>query len=101
MLGDFLHNTRSALDHLVYDLVIISGGTVHSRHQFPIYTSMQGWQQGVVNSPPANSCLGFIDPSHVAFIESVQPYQATTGIKSLEVLRRFSKLTSIALSIVP
>jgi hypothetical protein len=89
MLGDFLHNTRSALDHLVSALVVVSGGTVHHRHQFPICDTPQRWRQRVVQPSPTASWLGFIDPSHIAVIEAVQPYQAT-GLKSLLVLQRFS-----------
>lgn len=89
MLGDFLHNTRSALDHLISALVLVSGGTVHRRHQFPICDTPQGWQQRVVQPSPTASWLGFIDPSHVAVIETVQAYQAT-GLKSLLILQRFS-----------
>lgn len=46
-LGDFLHNTRSALDHLVSALVVASGGTVTNRHQFPICDAVQQWQSRV------------------------------------------------------
>lgn len=90
ILGDFLHNTRSALDYLVGALVTASGGTVHDQHQFPICDAATDWQKQVVQPKPSRSRLGFIDPSHAAIIESIQPYQAVTGLKSLLTLRRFS-----------
>jgi hypothetical protein len=90
MLGDFLHNTRSALDHLVCALVVVSGGTVRSRHQFPICDTPRDWERDVGRPPRNSGRLGSIDPSHVAIIESMQPYQATTGLPSLRILRDFS-----------
>lgn len=35
--GDVLHNTRSALDHLVYQLVIANGNTPSSATMFPVF----------------------------------------------------------------
>jgi hypothetical protein len=90
MLGDFLHNTRSALDHLVSALVVVSGGTVTNRHQFPICDTLQQWQSRVAQASQAQNWLGSVDPSHVAVIETLQPYQPTTGLKSLATLARFS-----------
>ncbi len=39
IVGDFVHNIRSALDHLLCQLVILSGVTPDNGHQFPIFTS--------------------------------------------------------------
>jgi len=36
IVGDCLHNLRSALDHLAYQLVRVSGGTPNIHTQFPI-----------------------------------------------------------------
>jgi hypothetical protein len=91
ILGDFLHDTRSALDHLVHELVVLAGGTPHNRHQFPILDAKGDWKGKVVQ--PGKKGLGmldFIDPAHVAVIESLQPYTPTTGLKSLALLRDFS-----------
>jgi len=37
LLGDWAHNLRSALDHLMWQLVILYGGTPNRRTQFPIF----------------------------------------------------------------
>ena len=39
MVGDFLHNARSALDHLAWQLVILDGGTPGEHTQFPVRES--------------------------------------------------------------
>jgi hypothetical protein len=90
VLGDFLHNARSVLDHLVCALVAASGATVTASHQFPICSSAQQWRRQVTNARPDKSRLGFIDLRNVAVIESLQPYQPGTGLISLLVLQRFS-----------
>jgi hypothetical protein len=39
IVGDFIHNLRSALDHLAWQLVLFSGNAPGDRTQFPIFTS--------------------------------------------------------------
>jgi hypothetical protein len=89
VLGDCVHNARGALDHLVAALVIIAGGTVGNRHQFPICRSREDWQSQVTPTH-GNGRLELIEPTHVAVIEAVQPYQKGTGFPSLLTLQRFS-----------
>jgi hypothetical protein len=42
LLGDFLHNLRSALDHLAWQLVLVNGSTPGKRTGFPIYHPFGG-----------------------------------------------------------
>jgi hypothetical protein len=85
MLGDVCHNMRSALDHLVAALV--PAGQVQRHHQFPILPTALNWANEM-NKP--KNMLQHVDPSHVAIIESAQPYMANTGLPGLAVLHRFS-----------
>ncbi len=39
VVGDVIHNLRSALDHLAWQLVILDGGQPNDSTQFPIYES--------------------------------------------------------------
>src|SRR3989304_6763196 len=39
IVGDILHNIRSALDHLVWQLVLRDGHEPTTRNEFPIYES--------------------------------------------------------------
>ena len=85
VLGDACHNMRGALDHLIASLV--PAGQVHNRHQFPIFNSRQSWQSEFRKS---KTMLDFVAPAYKLLIESLQPYQPNTGMKRLELLRRFS-----------
>jgi hypothetical protein len=89
VLGECVHNARGALDHLVAALVTTAGGTVNNRHQFPICRQPKEWQRQVTPKR-GYGMLDFIEPAHVAIIESVQPYQVDTGFPSLLTLQRFS-----------
>jgi hypothetical protein len=87
MLGDVCHNMRSALNHLVCALVPV--GQVHRRHQFPIFDTPHSWKSEFGGTKP-EKMLDFIDPTHFALIESVQPFQQGTGMQRLSLLERFS-----------
>jgi hypothetical protein len=43
--GDFLYNTRAALDHLVWDLVISCSNYPTRRNAFPLFDSPQRWER--------------------------------------------------------
>ena len=44
LVGDAAHNLRTALDHLIYQLIDIKGGTVTNRTAFPIAKSPQAYE---------------------------------------------------------
>ena len=91
-VGEILHNARGALDHLVAQLVLLAGGTIHTRHQFPIVKCEDEWDRQVVE-PPKNGkrgMLDFVTPAHIAAIKGFQPNTPTTGKPSLATLQRFS-----------
>ena len=70
VLGDAIHNLRSALDHLVFQLAVVhTGETVrHERRiQFPIVTSSTKFADEVGRR------LAEVNPVHVRTIESFQP----------------------------
>lgn len=91
-LGDVVHNTRSALDHLVYQLVLLAEATPHKSHQFPIVDHPNDWEGKVVKplQQKRRGQLDFIDPTQVAIIQSLQPYVPASGVPRLAMLRRFS-----------
>jgi hypothetical protein len=91
-LGDVVHNIRSALDHLVYQLVGLAQAKAHTSHQFPIVDHPNDWMGKVVDPPlqGRRGQLDFIDPGLVAMIEALQPYKPTTGLPRLTIIRRFS-----------
>ena len=86
--GDFVHNLRSALDHIVYALVVESSG------QLPTSRSIQ-WP---VLEAPNESCLkrqinGASEGASI-LIESLQPYNSPCPLKQNH-LWRLSKLDII------
>lgn len=92
-LGDVIHNARSALDHLVYQLVLLAGGVHHDAHQFPILDKPQDWVRRVQKPPKGRrGLLDFIDPTHITSIKLLQPYEPATGLPRLGVLRDFSNI---------
>jgi hypothetical protein len=44
-IGDYLYNTRAALDHLVWDLVIASGNQPTRRNAFPLFDDPARWER--------------------------------------------------------
>jgi len=86
LLGDACHNLRCALNYLLCALV--PPGQVHCRHQFPISDTAHSWKSEL-GRKNGDMMLDFVDPAHVALIESVQPYQPH-GVQRLSTLERFS-----------
>jgi hypothetical protein len=80
-LGDFAHNARSALDHLVCRFVDPASLRDDLPNAFPIYTSREAFVQDLtprVAKRARRALLRGIEPSSLQWqlIESVQPYQA-------------------------
>src|SRR5262245_39908203 len=70
ILGDAIHNLRSALDHLTFQLAVAyTGGALQheARIQFPIAATSIEFQK-------AQRRLAEVSPVHVKTIESFQPY---------------------------
>ena len=89
ILGDYLHNLRSALDHLICRLVERTGGKVTQGTQFPIFDSPPKDRRGQRSPLRIN---GGVDPNVLALVESLQPYTRGEGALShpLSILRHLS-----------
>jgi hypothetical protein len=59
-LGDFLHNMRSALDHMIYAIAAENGHPDPDNTQFPIYDALAKWVQDIEKRDPS------LKPSPVA-----------------------------------
>jgi hypothetical protein len=95
MLGDAVHNFRSALDHLVWQLILLNTGKDGTtENQFPIAsTGAQYWSKGKNDSPSLRSRrLKGVSEKHRIMIDRVQPYRTNEPgkIESLEALRDLS-----------
>jgi len=74
LVGDVVHNMRSALDHLVYQLALIntSGNVARpDRTQFPISDTRDRFEHATATD------LAEVAPNHRAIIEGFQPYHPT------------------------
>jgi hypothetical protein len=78
--GDIVHNLRSALDHLVWQLVIAEGSEPGKWNSFPIYTDSDAFTRDVRcrKKKRGPGPLAGIDPKGDAwaFIEELQPYNS-------------------------
>jgi hypothetical protein len=95
LLGDGIHNLRSALDHLVWQLVALDTGKEPSTdNQFPICDSGGAyWSIGRKGQPSTRDFrLRGLSADHLAVIDSCQPYRSYTPGKQhpLSALRELS-----------
>jgi hypothetical protein len=68
IIGDILHNLRSALDHLVWQLVLFNGADPTTRNQFPIESGEQRFAKA------ARRMLAGVAEHHIEQIKGVQPF---------------------------
>lgn len=72
LAGEALYQLRSALDHVVHQLVILNGQghmlPASRRHQFPIFETSQGYQTR------ARAMIAGVSAAVAEVIESEQPY---------------------------
>jgi hypothetical protein len=90
-IGEFLHDLRSALDNLVWQLVLLNGETPGHSNQFPIYTAPP--QPGRMEAR-----LSGVRADHAAVIDELQPYhgehvhrQIKAALGSLVLLSNIDK----------
>jgi hypothetical protein len=71
ILGDLVHNLRSALDHLVWQLVLANGAEPvrgNPGNQWPIVLRAENWER------TAQTRLAGVDDAHQATIRTAQPF---------------------------
>ena len=87
-LGEILYNLRSALDHLVWQLVLANGQKPGNHNAFPIVNKQCDWQGAT-----SQKKLKGVTPKVKAMIERLQPY--TGGINLLFDVSAFWTLHSL------
>jgi hypothetical protein len=85
-ISDAIHNTRAALDYLVYQLAKLDSGQFQSGTQFPI-------EDHKMATAPGGNKIGFditkkkllkgLNPDHISRIEDLQPYKGVNWTKNL------------------
>ncbi len=76
LIGEFLHDLRSSLDHLAWQLVLHNGGQPTEETKFPILKV--GPTPNKKGHEPPLHIAGGVSPEALALIESAQPYQLGT-----------------------
>ncbi len=73
MLGECVHNLRSALDHLVCQLTLLNGGTIEdcAQTQYPIASKGEAQFEAM-----ANRRIPGLSKRHRAMVKMTQPYKA-------------------------
>jgi len=79
IVGDVMHNLRSALDYIVAQLTLASGAALR-RQQFPIYALRSSYvrDQGTPDHPKKAHAIQGV-ACGLTDIEAVQPYHLTDG----------------------
>lgn len=95
LVGDILHNLRSGLDHLAWELVKRAGGKPGRHTSFPICDTAERWRQEVEHrrrSGDKRSPLAGIEPGSAIwrFIQAVQPYEGAIYADAMTALRVLS-----------
>jgi hypothetical protein len=80
MLGDFAHDVRSALDQLIWALVLANNGTADNDTQFPVAESDAKWRDLTdPNRADRLSPIHGISDKAFALIRDVQPFRTHPG----------------------
>ena len=99
IIGDALFGYRSALDHLMWALVRISGGKPDGTTAFPIYLKRRGFE----SSGRVQALLASVTPEIRAAIQREQPFEGQVGgvilwqlnkLQNVDKHRHFNLITS-------
>lgn len=74
VIGEILYNLRSALDHLVWQLVLLNGEIPGRHNEFPIATDYEAWERKKANS------LRGVSQRHQELIGGLQPFSVRIGV---------------------
>ena len=89
IIGDALQNLRSALDYLVWELVLAANGNPTNKHMFPICDTHDAFKEQV-----RRGRLDGIAPDAIAEIEGLQPFNTGQDTERA-VLRILDTFTNI------
>jgi hypothetical protein len=89
ILGDVLHNLRSCLDHIVWQVTLLDGNTPDDRTQFPIASKSEAQFQTM-----ADERIPGLSQEHRAMVQRVQPYHRgdEASLHPLSVLADLSNI---------
>ncbi len=96
VLGDFIHNIRSALDYVAVALAADNGAENIERIQFPICDSTATWRDNIEQRKPERgpSPVDGIPHDKIALIEKAQPYHAPRAHRAGHPLLQLLRLSN-------
>jgi hypothetical protein len=89
IVGDYVHNLRSALDQLVWQLVLLAGAEPARRNQMPIEDTPDKFARN------AKRMLNGVSAGHRATLERAQPYHAAAELLTEHPLRVLRELSNV------
>jgi hypothetical protein len=74
--GEIIHNMRSALDNIIYQLVLRAGGSPGKWNEYPVCTKppKRGFATTMIGTSKRHGPLAGISHEAIAIIERTQPY---------------------------
>ncbi len=79
LMGDCLHNLRSGLNHLAWQLVFADSGTPTTQTDFPIFKAESDFRAHKKRKKAPTGVAGGVSQQAAALIERLQPYNKTDG----------------------
>jgi hypothetical protein len=90
VIGDVIHDLRSAVDHLAWQLVIANGAEPTARTQFPIYSTEQSY-----GAERAQQVLVGMSDEDKRTIESFQPFRQDAAADRPHELAVLQELSNV------
>ena len=101
VIGDFLFDIRSALDHLVWQLAVLNGCLPDRDNMFPITTKPDLFTRAITPRDRFKGRLHGVAQSHVTLIEGMQPYRrGNESLKRLDTLHNADKHNTLNLTTI-
>ncbi len=102
VIGEILHDLRSALDHALWQLVIHDGALPHDRTGFPIYRTLTGFDNERRATGRRQGMLVGLSVASIAVVTAMQPFSTEEDADSplwyLHELHNFDKHRTLILA---
>lgn len=87
ILGDWLHNLRSALEYLIFELWLANGQDPKRRSAFPVCREEKDWERAIAKG----GAISGLTTEAQGVVESLQPTGALHGLAMLAALSNHDK----------
>ena len=99
LVGEVIYNLRASLDYLIYELACFDSGQIVEGTQFPIETSVQGFNRriGRLDDRRKGIFLRGVSDEHIAIIKDLQPCNGCQWTKILQSISNPDKHRELTL----